>query len=107
MKNNSYHEGIKQSPYEDIFCCKMKMGLCNSNIPSHILPNFNSGKDLEKVLAKDPKAIEEDSTDLTYFVNKTNNPSDSPAMNQTNKLTFTGENGRQAYLKMELTLLLT
>lgn len=93
MKNNSYHEGIKQSPYEAMFGCKMKMGLCNSNIPSHILPNLNSEEDLEKVLSEDQEAVEEDSSDLPSFVNETNNPSDNPDMNQNDMLTVIEENG--------------
>ena len=88
MRNNSYNERIKQSPYEDMFGYKMKMGFCNINILSHIPPN--SQEDLEKVLSKDTQTVEEDFTDLLAFVNETHN---NPAMNPNDKLTFIGQIG--------------
>ncbi|VVC46293.1 Ribonuclease H-like domain,Integrase, catalytic core [Cinara cedri] len=33
MKNRAYHSGIKMSPYEALFDCKIKIGLNTSNLP--------------------------------------------------------------------------
>ncbi|KAL4131012.1 hypothetical protein QTP88_008372 [Uroleucon formosanum] len=37
MKNRAYHSGIKMSPYEALFGCKIKIGLNTSNLPYDVI----------------------------------------------------------------------
>ncbi|KAL4096883.1 hypothetical protein QTP88_021758 [Uroleucon formosanum] len=39
MKNRAYHSGIKMSPYEVLFGCKIKIGLNTSNLPHDVIKN--------------------------------------------------------------------
>ena len=50
MKNRSLHSGFKRSPYEDLFVCKVKVGLTTSSIPRDVLETLESGEDLEQVI---------------------------------------------------------
>lgn len=50
MKNKAFHSGIKRSPYEALFGCPVKIGLCTSNIPQEVLVNVNDEVELEQVI---------------------------------------------------------
>ena len=50
MKNQSYHSGIKHSPYEAMFGSIAKIGLASSRIPKEIIPSINSEDDLRNVI---------------------------------------------------------
>ncbi|XP_053407944.1 KRAB-A domain-containing protein 2-like [Mercenaria mercenaria] len=50
MKNNSYHSGIKRSPYKAMFGCDAKMGLTTSSLPNDILSSLESEEDLQAQL---------------------------------------------------------
>lgn len=57
MKNRAMHAGIKQSPYEALFGCKVKVGL---QLPNNFTQNFETEEDLEKIIQdltkkEDPK----------------------------------------------------
>ena len=49
MKNTAYHEGIKCSPYEDMFGVPMKLGIANSVLPRNLTINRTTEEDLEKL----------------------------------------------------------
>ena len=49
MKNQTYHSGIKQSPYEAMFGCPAKIGLTNSRIPKEIIPSIVTEDDLRSI----------------------------------------------------------
>ena len=48
MKNRAYHEGIKCSPYEDIFGVPMKLRIANSVVPRNLTINMTTEEDLEQ-----------------------------------------------------------
>lgn len=50
MKNRSYHEGIKQSPYEALFGSQMKLGLKTSNLPDEAINNLQYEEELEDII---------------------------------------------------------
>lgn len=50
MKNRAFHSGIKRTPYEALFGCKVKVGLTTSSLPQDVLQTIKSEEDLEKVL---------------------------------------------------------
>jgi hypothetical protein len=50
MKNRALHSGIKRTPYEALFGCKVKVGLTTSSLPRDILDSINSEEDLERVV---------------------------------------------------------
>ncbi|CAG5046685.1 unnamed protein product [Parnassius apollo] len=47
MKNRAFHAGIKQSPYEALFGCKVKVGL---QLPNDFTQNVETEDDLEKII---------------------------------------------------------
>ncbi|XP_022194657.2 KRAB-A domain-containing protein 2-like [Nilaparvata lugens] len=49
MKNRAFHSGIKRTPYEALFGCKVKVGLTTSSLPQEILDTILSEEDLERV----------------------------------------------------------
>ncbi|XP_022914010.2 KRAB-A domain-containing protein 2-like [Onthophagus taurus] len=59
MKNRAFHAGIKQTPYEALFGCKVKVGL---SLPNHFTRSVETEEDLEKIIQDldqikaDPKA---------------------------------------------------
>jgi len=50
MKNRTYHEGIKCSPYEAMFGVPMKLGIVNSDLSRNLTINMTTEEDLEKVI---------------------------------------------------------
>lgn len=46
MKNGAYHLGIKTTPYEALFGCKIKIGLNMSNLPKEVVENIETEEDL-------------------------------------------------------------
>jgi len=50
MKNRTYHEGIKCSPYEALFVVPVELGIANSVLPRNLTINMTTEEDLEKVL---------------------------------------------------------
>jgi hypothetical protein len=48
MKNRSYHQGIKQSPYEAMFGFKAKVGLSTCQFPKDTVDKLPTEEDLEK-----------------------------------------------------------
>ncbi|XP_071051121.1 KRAB-A domain-containing protein 2-like [Onthophagus taurus] len=59
MKNRAFHAGIKQTPYEALFGCKVKIGL---SLPNHFTRSVETEEDWEKIIQDldqikaDPKA---------------------------------------------------
>lgn len=49
MKNRAYHSGIKTTPYEALFGCKIKIGLNTSNLPKEIIENIETEEDLTAI----------------------------------------------------------
>ena len=49
-KNNSFHLGIKQTPFEVMFGRKAKLGLASSSLPKDIAQRLNTQEDLENAL---------------------------------------------------------
>ena len=49
-KNQTYHSGIKRSPYEAIFGTPTKIGLSSSRIPKELLPSINSEEELKNTI---------------------------------------------------------
>jgi hypothetical protein len=50
MKNRTYNEGIKCSPYEAMFGVPMRLGIANSVLPRKVTINMTTEEDLEKVI---------------------------------------------------------
>ena len=50
MKDQSYHSGIKRSPYEAMFGSAAKVGLASSRVPKEIIPSISSEDDLRSVI---------------------------------------------------------
>jgi len=50
MKNRTYHEGIKCSPYGALFVVPVELGIANSVLPRNLTINMTTEEDLEKVL---------------------------------------------------------
>ena len=51
MKNRSYHEGLKYSPYEAMFRQPMKVGLKTSNVPNETINEIQTEEELEKIIS--------------------------------------------------------
>lgn len=49
QKNNSFHSGIKQSPFEALFGRKAKLGLASSALPASVIERLNSEEDVERI----------------------------------------------------------
>ena len=45
IKNQSYHSGIKQTPYEAMFGTPAKVGLGSSHIPKELFTSIDSEDD--------------------------------------------------------------
>lgn len=52
MKNRALHSGIKMSPYEALFGCKVKVGLSTSNLPKEVIDNLENEEQLLEVFEK-------------------------------------------------------
>lgn len=50
QKNNSFHTGIKQSPYRAMFGREAKLGLKDSALPQEMLALFNTEEEIEELL---------------------------------------------------------
>ncbi|XP_070183106.1 uncharacterized protein [Littorina saxatilis] len=50
QKNNSYHSGIKQTPFAALFGADAKIGLTSSSIPNEVLQRLQSEDDLQAAL---------------------------------------------------------
>lgn len=46
-KNTTYHEGIRQSPYEALFGVKPKRGIASSSLPNEQITNIGTEEQLE------------------------------------------------------------
>jgi Integrase zinc binding domain len=57
MKNRAYHSGIKMSPYEALFGCKIKIGLNTSNLPHDVISTIESEEQLAKLITEQPQEI--------------------------------------------------
>ncbi|XP_067145116.1 KRAB-A domain-containing protein 2-like [Centruroides vittatus] len=49
-KNITYHEGIRQSPYEAIFGVKSKRGTASSSLPGEQIANIETEEQLEEIV---------------------------------------------------------
>lgn len=69
MKNRVDHDGIRQSPYQAMFGCDMKIGLPTSLIPNETMNVLKTEEDLEKLLnnVKTASSQEEDNFQLRYL----------------------------------------
>lgn len=56
MKNRAYHFGIKMSPYETLFGCKI-IGLSTSNLPYDVISTIENKEQLAKLITEQPKEI--------------------------------------------------
>jgi len=66
MKNRTYHEGIKCSPYEAMFGVPMQLGIANSVLPRNLTIKMTTEEDLEKVININKECtgdIEDEDTD--------------------------------------------
>lgn len=52
MKNRALHSGIKMSPYEALFGCKVKVGLSTSNLPKEVVDNLENEEQLVEIFEK-------------------------------------------------------
>jgi len=52
MKNRALHSGIKMSPYEALFGCKVKVGLSTSNLPKEVVDNLENEEQLLEIFEK-------------------------------------------------------
>ncbi|XP_015369695.1 PREDICTED: KRAB-A domain-containing protein 2-like [Diuraphis noxia] len=52
MKNRALHSGIKMSPYEALFGCKVKVGLSTSNLPKEVVNNLENVEQLLEIFEK-------------------------------------------------------
>jgi len=50
MKNRTYHEGIKCSPYGALFVVPVELGIANSVLPRNLTINMTTEEDLDKVI---------------------------------------------------------
>ncbi|KAL4098073.1 hypothetical protein QTP88_022743 [Uroleucon formosanum] len=80
MKNRAYHSGIKTTPYEALFVCKIKIGLNTSNLPKEIVENIETEEDLTAITesetitnATTANIIELEDASTTITKIKTNN----------------------------------
>ncbi|XP_053309752.1 KRAB-A domain-containing protein 2-like [Spea bombifrons] len=48
-KNTTYHEGIRQSPYEAMFGVKAKRGIASSFLPSELIANIETEEQLKEI----------------------------------------------------------
>lgn len=62
QKNNSYHEGIKQSPFEAMFGRKAALGLC-STLPVAVANAIQSEDDVHSALMMSPSSTSSHATD--------------------------------------------
>lgn len=57
MKNRAYHSGIKMSPYEALFGCKIKIGLNTLNLPHNVISTIENEEQLAELIIKQPREI--------------------------------------------------
>ena len=57
MKNRAYHSGIKMSPYEALFGCKIKIGLNTSNLPHDVISTIENEEQLAELITEQPRKI--------------------------------------------------
>ena len=66
----AYHEGIKCSPYEEMFGQPTKVGLKTSSLPDHAIDDTFTKEELEKIISGQDGDEQNDSTeDLTVEEN--------------------------------------
>ncbi|CAK1580028.1 unnamed protein product [Parnassius mnemosyne] len=85
IRNRAFHDGIKQSPYEALFGCKVKVGL---QLPNDFTQNVETVEDLDKIIQDLTKNEENPEITACEFskVNTeasqvSNNDSDQPETN--------------------------
>ncbi|CAG4991245.1 unnamed protein product [Parnassius apollo] len=84
MENRAFHAGIKQSPYELLFGCKVKVGL---QLPNDFTQNVDTEEDLEKIIQEvtkneeDPKVsaseLSKENTQTSQVSNKDSDQSET------------------------------
>ncbi|XP_008188988.1 KRAB-A domain-containing protein 2-like [Acyrthosiphon pisum] len=57
MKNRAYHSGIKMSPYEALFGCKIKIGLNTSNLPHYVISTIENEEQLAELITEQATEI--------------------------------------------------
>lgn len=57
MKNRAYHSGIKMSPYEALFGCKIKIGLNTSNLPRDVISTIENEEQLAELITEQSHEI--------------------------------------------------
>lgn len=50
MISRALHSGIKRTHFEEIFGCKIKIGLTISYLPQNVLDDIQSEEDLERIV---------------------------------------------------------
>ena len=70
MKNRAYHSGIKTTPYEALFGCKIKIGLNTSNLPKDVLENIETEEELISITESETISATTDDIDLECSIPK-------------------------------------
>jgi len=58
MKNRAYCSGIKMSPYEALFGCKIKIGLNTSNLQHDVISTIENEEQLAKLITEQSQNVE-------------------------------------------------
>lgn len=69
MKNRALHSGIKTSPYEALFGCKVKVGLSTSNLPKEVIDNLENEEQLLEIIEKNELQSDDKPTVQTQNTN--------------------------------------
>lgn len=62
-KNTTYHEGIRQSPYEALFGVKPKRGIASSSLPGEQIVNIETEEQLEEIVNAFEENLSSDHTE--------------------------------------------
>ncbi|XP_060848294.1 KRAB-A domain-containing protein 2-like isoform X2 [Rhopalosiphum padi] len=74
MKNRAYHSGIKMSPYEALFGCKIKIGLNTSNLPHDVISTIENEEQLAELITEQSQKVENEvSADTEHITEQPQN----------------------------------
>ncbi|XP_060856078.1 KRAB-A domain-containing protein 2-like [Metopolophium dirhodum] len=91
MKNRAYHSGIKMSPCEAIFGCKIKIGLNTSNLPHDVISMIENKEQLAELITEQSQNIENEvSADTEHITEQPQNIENE--VSETEKITEQPQN---------------